>query len=133
MQTLAIEGAKYDIRVNCLAPSAATGMTRDIFSPAGLELLGPEKVSPGLLALVGDDAPTRTILCAGGGHFATANVTLTNGYDAICADDAGEDIVSHWAEVTDRTDEIVPEFGFTQVEREVAGAGLTAAEAFVQR
>jgi NAD(P)-dependent dehydrogenase (short-subunit alcohol dehydrogenase family) len=133
MQTLAIEGAKYGIRVNCLAPSAATGMTRDIFSPAGLALLGPEQVSPGLLALVGDDAPTRTILCAGGGHFATANITLTNGYDAIRADDAGEDVIHNWARVTDRTGEIVPEFGFTQVEREVAGAGLTAVEAFVQR
>jgi NAD(P)-dependent dehydrogenase (short-subunit alcohol dehydrogenase family) len=133
MQTLAIEGAKYDIRVNCLAPSAATAMTHDIFSPAGLALLGPEKVSPGLLALVGDDAPTRTILCAGGGHFAAANVTLTSGYDARPSDDAGADLIAHWAEVTDRTGEIVPEFGFTQVEREVAGAGLTAAEAFVQR
>jgi NAD(P)-dependent dehydrogenase (short-subunit alcohol dehydrogenase family) len=133
MQTLAIEGAKHNIKVNCLAPSAATGMTHDIFSARGLELLAPDKVSPALLALVGENAPTRTILCAGGGHFAAANVTLTKGYDADQADDAGEDVIRHWNEVTDRRNEIVPEFGFVQVEREVAGAGLTAAEAFVQR
>jgi NAD(P)-dependent dehydrogenase (short-subunit alcohol dehydrogenase family) len=133
MQTLAIEGAKYNIRVNCLAPSAATGMTQDIFSARGLELLAPDKVSPGLLALVGEDAPTRTILCAGGGHFATAHITLTEGYDAAPGDAAGEDVVRHWNEVTGRTGEIVPPFGFVQVERELAGAGLTAKDAFVQR
>jgi NAD(P)-dependent dehydrogenase (short-subunit alcohol dehydrogenase family) len=133
MQTLAIEGAKYNIKVNCLAPSAATGMTHDIFSERGLALLAPEKVSPALLALVGKDAPTRTILCAGGGHFAAANVTLTKGYDAGTGDQVGEDVIRNWGEVTDRAGEIVPEFGFIQVEREVAGAGLTAAEAFVQR
>jgi NAD(P)-dependent dehydrogenase (short-subunit alcohol dehydrogenase family) len=133
MQTLAIEGAKYNIRVNCLAPSAATGMTQDIFSPRGLELLAPEKVSPGLLALVAEDAPTRAILCAGGGHFAAAHVTLTQGYDAAAGDAAGEDVIRHWDEVTSRTREIVPEFGFLQVERELAGAGLTAGEAIVKR
>ncbi len=133
MQTLAIEGAKYNIRVNCLAPSAATGMTQDIFSPRGLELLAPEKVSPGLLALVAEDAPTRAILCAGGGHFAAAHVTLTQGYDAAAGDAAGEDVIRHWNEVTSRTGEIVPEFGFLQVERELAGAGLTAGEAIVKR
>lgn len=132
MQTLAIEGAKYGIKVNCLAPSAATGMTHDIFSAKGLEVLTPEKVSPALLALVGPDAPTRTILCAGGGHFATANVTLTKGYDAGSGDGAGEDVIRNWDEVTERAGEIVPAFGFVQVEREVAGAGLTAEEAFVQ-
>jgi NAD(P)-dependent dehydrogenase (short-subunit alcohol dehydrogenase family) len=131
MQTLAIEGAKYGIRVNCLAPSAATGMTQDIFSPAGLELLAPDKVSPGLLALVGPDAPSRAILCAGGGHFAAAHITLTEGYDAAPGND-GTEIVEHWNRVTDRGGEIVPEFGFTQVAREVAGAGLTPAEAFVR-
>jgi hypothetical protein len=108
-------------------------MTHDIFSARGLELLAPDKVSPALLALVGENAPTRTILCAGGGHFATANVTLTKGYDADQAGDAAEDVIRHWNQITDRTNELVPEFGFVQVEREVAGSGLTAAEAFVQR
>jgi NAD(P)-dependent dehydrogenase (short-subunit alcohol dehydrogenase family) len=67
MQTLALEGQKYNIRVNCLAPTAATGMTADILPPESLELLAPEKVSPALLQLVSNDAPTRAIVCAGAG------------------------------------------------------------------
>ena len=77
MQTLAIEGEKYNIRVNCLAPTAATQMTADVLTPETLQALDPSLVSPGLLALVAEEAPTRFILCAGAGHFAKANVTLT--------------------------------------------------------
>ncbi|KGF69607.1 3-hydroxyacyl-CoA dehydrogenase, partial [Hoeflea sp. BAL378] len=79
MQTLSLEGEKYGIRVNCLAPTAATQMTEGVLTPEVLAQLAPELVSPGLLALVGADAPTRAILCAGAGHFARANVTLTQG------------------------------------------------------
>src|SRR5471030_1044083 len=77
MQTLSIEGAKHDIRVNCLAPTAATRMTENLMSEAMLKLLEPEAVTPGLIALVADDAPTRAILCAGAGAFELASVTLT--------------------------------------------------------
>src|SRR5688572_28859606 len=79
MQTLALEGERYGIRVNCLAPTAATPMTRGVLTDSSLEALDPALVSPGLLALVGEDAPTRAILCAGAGHFARAHVTLTEG------------------------------------------------------
>jgi NAD(P)-dependent dehydrogenase (short-subunit alcohol dehydrogenase family) len=126
MQTLAIEGAKHDIRVNCLAPTAATQMTEGVLSRESLRLLDPSLVSPGLLALVSEDAPTRAILCAGAGHFATANVTLTRGYQAEMGDNGGEQVIAHWAEVTDRAGEVVPAYGFTQAEREVASAGLAA-------
>ena len=126
MQTLAIEGEKYDIRVNCLAPTAATQMTEGVLSEESLRLLDPARVSPGLLALVSEGAPTRTILCAGAGNFASAHVTLTRGYHDGAGEDAGEQVMAHWNEVTDRTGEIVPEYGFTQAEREVASAGLSA-------
>lgn len=63
MQTLAIEGQKNDIRVNCLAPTAATRMMEGLLAPEVLAQLKPEAVSPGLIALVAEDAPTRTILC----------------------------------------------------------------------
>src|SRR5690606_21356894 len=79
MQTLALEGEKYNIRVNCLAPTAATQMTHGVLAEGALERLDPNLVSPGLLALVADSAPTRAILCAGAGHFARAHVTLTEG------------------------------------------------------
>ena len=125
MQTLAIEGAKYDIRVNCLAPTAATRMSEGVLTDESLRILHPALVSPGLLALVSDDAPTRAILCAGAGNFATSNVTLTPGCYVGAGDDAGEQLIAHWREVIDRTGEIVPDYGFTQAEREVARAGLS--------
>jgi NAD(P)-dependent dehydrogenase (short-subunit alcohol dehydrogenase family) len=122
MQTLAIEGEKYGIRVNCLAPTAATQMTEGVLDTESLTMLAPERVSPALLPLVGDDAPTRTIVCAGAGHVATANVSLTQGRYVGHAEDAGEQIVAHWREIGDRAEEIVPAYGFTQAEREVAAA-----------
>jgi NAD(P)-dependent dehydrogenase (short-subunit alcohol dehydrogenase family) len=126
MQTLAIEGEKYGIRVNCLAPTAATQMTHGVLSDDSLKLLDPALVSPALLALTSEDAPTRAILCAGAGHFASASVTLSRGRYIGAGSDAGEQLISHWKEVTDRTDEIVPAYGFTQAEREMANAGMEA-------
>ncbi len=123
MQTLAIEGEKYGIRVNSLAPTAATQMTHGVLADASLELLDPALVSPGLLALVGEDAPTRAILCAGAGHFATADVTLSNGHYVGAAEDAGEQLVARWSDVSARADAIVPAYGFKQAERELASAG----------
>jgi NAD(P)-dependent dehydrogenase (short-subunit alcohol dehydrogenase family) len=123
MQTLAIEGEKYDIRVNCLAPTAATQMTNGVLSPESLERLSPELVSPGLLALVGEEAPTRAILCAGAGHFARAHVTLTKGAHVGGGEGAGEQVLELWDKIGDRTDEITPDYGFAQMERELASVG----------
>jgi NAD(P)-dependent dehydrogenase (short-subunit alcohol dehydrogenase family) len=124
MQTLAIEGEKYGIRVNCLAPSAATQMTQGLLSEASLKMLDPRLVSPGLLALVGDDAPSRVILCAGAGHFACANITLSRGHHVGDIPDAGHEVIASWKEISDRTDVMVPAYGYLQVERELADAGL---------
>ena len=122
MQTLAIEGAKYNIRVNCLAPTAATGMTQDILGADQLAALAPELVSPALLLLVGPSAPSRAIVCAGAGHFARSNVTLTDGVFIGAGDDADEELVRNWEQVSDRAGEIVPDYGFAQAEREVTSA-----------
>ena len=127
MQCLAIEGEKYGIRVNCLSPSAATQMTQGVLSEESLRFLDPALVSPALLALVGDDAPTRAILCAGAGHFARASVTLSRGCQIGAGATAGERVIEQWDEISDRTGEIVPTRGFTQVERELAAAGATGA------
>ncbi|TFI57728.1 SDR family NAD(P)-dependent oxidoreductase [Sphingomonas parva] len=126
MQTLALEGEKYGIKVNCLAPTAATQMTHGVLSEASLRALDPALVSPALLVLTGDDAPTRTVLCAGAGHFATANVTLSQGCYIGGAEDAGELAIAHWNEISDRSGEIVPGYGFVQAERELASAGTLA-------
>ena len=125
MQTLAIEGEKYGIRVNCLAPSAATQMTQGVLPDVSLRLLAPALVSPALLELVCDDAPTRAIVCAGGGHFARASVTLSQGCYVGGGDDADERVIEKWPDISDRTNEIVPAYGFIQAEREVASAQVT--------
>lgn len=123
MQTLAIEGAKYNIRVNAIAPTAATGLTEGILPPEQLKLLTPEQVAPAVLTLVGDDAPTRTILCAGGGSVEAANITLTKGIHVAGTPPSAEEIVARWSDVVDRSDEIVPAYGFKQSEVELAKAG----------
>ncbi len=133
MQTLAIEGERYNIRVNCLAPTAATAMTEGVLSGQSLAALDPALVSPGLLALVGEEAPTRAILCAGAGHFAAAHVTLTDGIQLGGGEGVGEQLVARWAEVTERTGEIVPAYGFAQAERELAAYGFNGSVGAVER
>jgi NAD(P)-dependent dehydrogenase (short-subunit alcohol dehydrogenase family) len=127
MQTLAIEGEKYDVRVNCLAPTAATQMTAGVLSEGSLNQLDPALVSPALLPLVVEDAPTRAIVCAGAGHFARAYVTLTPGEYIGGGPEAGERLRAAWGAVSDQAGSIVPDYGFTQAEREVASAGAHAA------
>jgi NAD(P)-dependent dehydrogenase (short-subunit alcohol dehydrogenase family) len=122
MQTLAIEGEKYDIRVNCIAPTAATQMTQGVMPDASLARLDPALVSPVLLALVEDNAPTGAIVCAGAGHFARANVTLSHGRYIGAGDDAAELVIALWGEISDRSGEVVPGYGFVQLERELASA-----------
>ena len=79
MNTLVIEGHKNDIRVNALAPTAATRMTEDLMPQEVLDMLVPEAVTAGALTLVHKDAPNRTILAAGAGGYATAHLYETNG------------------------------------------------------
>jgi NAD(P)-dependent dehydrogenase (short-subunit alcohol dehydrogenase family) len=114
MQTLALEGARYDIRVNCLAPTAATRMTADLFPAEMLTLVKPEAVSPGVLALVAEDAPTRMILCAGAGSFEQAFVTLTKGAYVGDGEDAAERLVELLPRIGDRRDDIVAENAMSQ-------------------
>lgn len=111
MQTLSIEGAKNDIRVNCLAPTAHTRMTEDLGLP--LEALAPALVTPGLLYLVSRDAPSRCILAAGAGGFERAYVTLTQG-DFIIGSDADEQVAARFEKISSRDGEIVPDMGAAQ-------------------
>jgi NAD(P)-dependent dehydrogenase (short-subunit alcohol dehydrogenase family) len=119
MQTLALEGEKSGIRVNCLAPSAATQMTAGLYSEEDLKGLSADLVSSGVVALAAEDAPTRVILLAGAGAFEQAHVTMTRGIYVGDAPDAAERIQAHWAAISDRTDESVPASGAAQYHHEV--------------
>jgi NAD(P)-dependent dehydrogenase (short-subunit alcohol dehydrogenase family) len=122
MQTLSIEGAKNNIHVNCLAPTAATRMTENLMPEAVLKLLQPETVTPGLLALVAEDAPTRAILCAGAGAFERAHITLTQGVFVGLPADAPEQVAAQFAALSDREGETVPASGNAQGMIEVGKA-----------
>ena len=122
MQTLAIEGAKDGIHVNCLAPTAATRMTEGLLPAEILARLKPEAVTPGLLYLVSEDAPTRAILCAGAGTFERAHVTLTQGLHIGTAPDADERVAAAFETISNRSGETVPDDGSAQGRNEIARA-----------
>jgi NAD(P)-dependent dehydrogenase (short-subunit alcohol dehydrogenase family) len=122
MHTLALEGSRYGIHVNCIAPSAATAMTHDLWTPEELAALGPERVSPAVVALASHAAPTKCIVLAGAGSFKLAQVTMTQGIHLADAQLTPEAILAQWAQIQDRGGDLVPESGFDQYRFEVARA-----------
>lgn len=122
MQTLALEGAKNNIHVNSLAPTAATRMTEDLMPEAVLAALKPEAVVPAMLVLVGEDAPTRTTLCAGAGSVEAAHITLTQGTWIGLDGQAPERLAAQLQEAVARPGETVPQSGAAQGAQEVTRA-----------
>lgn len=122
MQTLALEGEKHSIRVNALAPTAATDMTAGLMPESVLALLAPEAVTPALLYLASDDAPTRTILCAGAGSFESAHITLTQGVHLAAASLTAEELATRFAAISDRDGSTVPANGTAQTLHELSKA-----------
>jgi NAD(P)-dependent dehydrogenase (short-subunit alcohol dehydrogenase family) len=118
MQTLALEGAKYNVRVNCIAPSAGTRMLDGLMPEDMVKALHPGAVSPGVLALVAEDAPTRTILLAGGGSYEQAYITMTRGIHVGTHDEAAESVAAQWPAIGDRTNEVIPAAGSVQSQLE---------------
>jgi len=114
MRTLTLEGAKHDIRINTVAPVAATRMTEDLLPPAMLAKLGPETVVPAALYLVSNDAPSNAVINAGGGGFERTYVTMTRGIHVAPADMTPETIAARFAEISDRKGELLPENGNAQ-------------------
>jgi NAD(P)-dependent dehydrogenase (short-subunit alcohol dehydrogenase family) len=123
MQTLSIEGAKNNIHVNCLAPTAATRMTAGLMPEPVLAALKPEAVVPAMLVLVAQDAPSRTILCAGAGSFEAAHITLSEGSWVGLDGQADERLQAQLAEVVATDKFQVPASGAAQGAHEIGRAG----------
>ena len=100
MNTLAQEGAKYNIRVNALAPTAGTRMTEGLMSEQAFNLLTPETVTPAVLYLVTEDAPTHTILAAGAGAYAVAKIVETDAVWLPTEEQTPEGIAAHWDQIS---------------------------------
>ncbi len=126
MNVLHLEGAKYGIRVNTLAPTASTAMTDGLFSPAEASLLSPESVTPAVLFLVSEDAPSRTILGAGAGSFAVAHIVESPAIFLGDGPDTPEALAARWAELSQRSDLSPLDDAFAQTRKYVTAASGTA-------
>ncbi len=101
MNTLKLEGQKNNIHVNAISPVAATRMTENLGMPAQvLEQLKPELVTPGVVFLCSEEAPTGAILTAGAGAFALSRIVETEGV-AIGPGATVEAVRDSWSKITD--------------------------------
>jgi NAD(P)-dependent dehydrogenase (short-subunit alcohol dehydrogenase family) len=122
MNVLHLEGAKNDIRVNVLAPTARTGMTESLLSPVAAELMTPESVTPGVLFLVSENAPSRVILGAGAGVFAVTHIGETPGVYLDESERTPETIAARFAEISDAETAEPLKDAFAQTYKFVAAA-----------
>lgn len=103
MNALHLEGAKYNVRINLLSPSAKTRMTEDLAIPAEvLDRMTPEAITAACLYLVSEDGPSRAIISCAGGGYARAYVVETDGIYLPPERQTPEEIASSWDVISDR-------------------------------
>jgi NAD(P)-dependent dehydrogenase (short-subunit alcohol dehydrogenase family) len=126
MNTLCIEGQKNNIQVNCLSPTARTAMTEELIKDKRvLELMTVESVTTGLLALVAENAPNRTILGCGAGGYARAIIKETEGIYLSPEQQTPENLLANWDALEDQSKAEELKAGWMQTNKYVAKAAAS--------
>ncbi len=100
VNTLKLEGQKYNINCNVLCPVAYTRMTENLMPPEAEQLLTPGSVTPAVIYLSSDNGPTGTILCAGAGVYSVAKIMESDG-ENLGLEASAEDLEKNWDKISD--------------------------------
>jgi NAD(P)-dependent dehydrogenase (short-subunit alcohol dehydrogenase family) len=122
MNTMKIEGQKNNVHINAIAPVAATRMTENILPPQIADRLKPEYVTPGVVYLVSEEAPTGAILTAGAWTFALAHMCETEGVYLGEGGLSVEEVRDNWARIIDPAGQRAYQNGGEQTQKFLAKA-----------
>jgi hypothetical protein len=123
---LAGEGRKTDIRVNIISPTAATRMTEELLPKQALDLMRPDAITPAVLFLLGENAPTRTIMGAGAGSFAVIKVLESEGINLPRNEWTPDAVAANFNAIADMSKAKALEGAFQQTQKYVAQAAAAA-------
>lgn len=126
MNVLHHEGQKFNIRVNTLSPTAATRMTEELLPPNVLQLMQPEAITPAVLYMVSENAPSRTIMGAGAGVYSVIRIVETQGVYFPPEERTPDAIAAKFAEISDMKTAQALEGAFQQTQKYVAMAAKAA-------
>ena len=100
VNTLKLEGQKYNINCNVLCPVAYTRMTENLMPPEAEQLWTPGSVTPAVIYLSSENGPTGTILCAGAGVYSVAKIMESDG-ENLGLEASAEDLEKNWDKISD--------------------------------